>query len=165
MAHEISHSFDELGNIYDAQGRLDDWWTADDRAKYQEAGSKLAGQFDVYCPFADLCVNGKKVLNENIADLAGLVVAHDAYILSLKGMPDSVTGGLNGEQRFFLSFAQRWRKLQSEAGLRRQIQTDSHSPGGYRSDTVRNIDAWYDAFKVAPGDKLFLKSADRVRIW
>jgi putative endopeptidase len=165
MAHEISHSFDELGNIYDAQGRLGDWWTADDRAKYHEAASKLAAQFDAYCPFADLCVNGKQVLNESIADLTGLVVAHDAYILSLKGKPDSVTGGLNGEQRFFLAFAQRWRKLQSEGGLRRQIQTDSHSPGGYRSDTVRNVDAWYDAFNIAPGDKLYLKSADRVRIW
>jgi predicted metalloendopeptidase len=165
MAHEISHSFDELGNIYDAQGRLGDWWTADDRAKYREAASKLAAQFDAYCPFADLCVNGKQVLNENIADLTGLVVAHDAYILSLQGKPDSVTGGLSGEQRFFLAFAQRWRKLQSEAGLRRQIQTDTHAPGEYRSDTVRNVPEWYEAFKVAPGDRLYLKPVDRSRIW
>lgn len=165
MAHEISHSFDELGNNYDAQGRLGDWWTADDHAKYHEAASKLAVQFDTYCPLADLCMNGKQVLNENVADLTGLEVAHDAYILSLKNKPDRVIGGLNGEQRFFLAFAQRWRKLQSEAALRRQIQTDSHSPGEYRSDTVRNVDAWYDVFKVAPGDKLYLKLADRVRIW
>jgi putative endopeptidase len=165
MAHEISHSFDELGNNYDAQGRLGDWWTADDHAKYHEAASKLVVQFDTYCPLADLCMNGKQVLNENVADLTGLEVAHDAYILSLKNKPDRVIGGLNGEQRFFLAFAQRWRKLQSEAALRRQIQTDSHSPGEYRSDTVRNVDAWYDAFKVAPGDKLYLKLADRVRIW
>ena len=110
-------------------------------------------------------MKGKQVLTENIADLTGLAVAHDAYILSLKGKPDSVIGGLSGEQRFFLAFGQRWRKVQSEAGLRRQLQTDTHAPGEYRSDTVRNVDAWYDAFKVAPGDKLYLKPADRVRIW
>jgi putative endopeptidase len=165
MAHEISHSFDELGNIYDAQGRLGDWWTADDRAKYHEAASKLAAQFDAYCPFADLCVKGKQVLTENIADLTGLEVAHDAYILSLQGNPDSVIDGLSGEQRFFLAFAQRWRKIQSEAALRHQIQTDTHSPGEYRSDTVRNVDAWYGAFKITSSDKLYLKPADRIRIW
>jgi putative endopeptidase len=165
MAHEISHSFDELGNIYDAQGRLGDWWTADDRAKYHDAASKLAAQFDAYCPFADLCLKGKQVLTENIADLTGLEVAHDAYVLSLKDKPDSVIDGLSGEQRFFLAFAQRWRKIQSEAALRHQIQTDTHSPGEYRSDTVRNVDAWYDAFKVASSDKLYIKTSDRVRIW
>jgi len=165
MAHEISHSFDELGNIYDAQGLLGDWWTADDLCKYHEAAAKLAVQFDMYCPFADLCVNGKQVLTENIADLTGLEIAHDAYILSLRNKPDTVFAGLGGEQRFFLAFAQRWRKLQTEAALRRQIQTDSHSPGEYRSDTVRNVDAWYGPFKVVPGDKLYLKPADRVRIW
>jgi putative endopeptidase len=165
MAHEISHSFDELGNIYDAQGRLGDWWRVEDRAKYHEAGAKLAVQIDAYCPLADLCVNGKQVLSESIADLTGLEVAHDAYILSLKNKPDTVIHGLNGEQRFFLAFAQRWRKIQTEAALRRQIQTDTHAPGEYRSDTVRNVDGWYDAFKIAPTDKLYLKPADRVRIW
>ena len=90
MAHEISHSFDELGNIYDAHGRLGDWWTAEDRAQYHAAAAKLVSQFDGYCPFADLCVNGKQVLTESIADQAGLLVAHDAYILSLKGQPDTV---------------------------------------------------------------------------
>jgi putative endopeptidase len=165
IAHEISHSFDELGNIYDAQGRLVKWWTADDLARYHAAAEKLAAQFDGYCPFPDLCVNGKQVLSENIADLAGLRVAHDAYILSLKGKTDVVIGGLSGEQRFFLAFAQRWRRLQSEAALRRQIKTDSHPPGEYRSDTVRNVEAWYKAFQVVPGDKLYLKPEDRVGIW
>ena len=165
MAHEISHSFDELGNIYDAQGRLGDWWTAEDRAGYHAAAAKLVAQFDGYCPLADLCVNGKQVLTENIADLAGLLVAHDAYVLSLKGKTDVVIGGLSGEQRFFLAFAQRWRKAQSEAALRKQIATDTHSPGEYRSDTVRNVDAWYKAYDIAPADKLYLKPEDRVRIW
>jgi putative endopeptidase len=165
IAHEISHSFDELGNIYDAQGRLGMWWTPEDVAKYHAAAAKLVTQFDGYCPFSDLCVNGKQVLSENIADLAGLLTAHDAYVLSLKGKPDVVIDGLSGEQRFFLAFAQRWRKIQSEAALRRQITTDSHSPGEYRSDTVRNVQAWYKAYEVAPSDKLYLKPEDGVAIW
>jgi putative endopeptidase len=165
IAHEISHSFDELGNIYDAYGRLGNWWTAEDLAKYQAAAAKLVAQFGGYCPFSDLCVNGTRVLNENIADLAGLLVAHDAYVLSLKGKTDVVIGGLSGEQRFFLAFAQRWRKAQGEAALRRQIATDNHPPGEYRSDTVRNVEAWYKAFEIAPGDKLYLKPEDRVGIW
>ena len=165
IAHEISHSFDELGNIYDAQGRLGNWWTPEDLAKYHAAGAKLVTQFNGYCPLSDLCVNGKQVLTENIADLAGLLTAHDAYILSLKGKPDVVIRGLTGEQRFFLAFAQRWRKAQSEAALRRQITTDTHSPGEYRSDTVRNVEAWYKAYDVTAGDKLYLKPDDRVGIW
>ena len=115
--------------------------------RYHAAAAKLAAQFDGYCPLSDLCVNGKQVLSENIADLAGLLVAHDAYVLSLKGKTDVVIGGLTGEQRFFLAFAQRWRKTQSEAALRRQITTDTHAPGEYRSDTVRNVDAWYKALR------------------
>jgi putative endopeptidase len=165
MAHEISHSFDELGNIYDDQGRLGMWWTAEDTDKYHAATAKLAAQFSSYCPFSGLCINGKQVLSENIADIAGLLTAHDAYVLSLKGKPDVVIDGLTGEQRFFIAFSQRWRKLQTEAALRRQITTDTHAPGEYRSDTVRNIDAWYKAFDIASSDKLYLKPEDRVRIW
>jgi putative endopeptidase len=165
IAHEISHSFDELGNIYDSRGRLGNWWTAEDSTKYHAAVAKLVAQFDGYCPLSDLCVNGKQVLSENIADLAGLLVAHDAYILSLKGKTDPVIGGLSGEQRFFLAFAQRWRKAQSETALRRQIATDTHPPGEYRSDAVRNVESWYKAYEITPGDKLYLKSEDRVGIW
>jgi putative endopeptidase len=165
MAHEISHSFDELGNIYDDQGRLAHWWTAEDLANYHADAAKLVTQFDGYCPFSDLCVKGKQVMGENIADLAGLLVAHEAYILSLKGKPDVVIGGLSGEQRFFLAFSQRWRKLQSDAALRRQVATDTHPPGEYRSDTVRNVEAWYKAYGILPGDKLYLKPEDRVEIW
>ena len=165
MAHEITHSFDELGNIYDAQGRLGAWWTAEDRARYIQATEKLVEQFNRYCPFADLCINGKQVLSENSADLAGLLVAHDAYLLSLRGKSDVVIDGLSGEQRFFRAFAKRWRKLQTEAALRQQLKADPHSPGEYRSDTVRNVDAWYEAYKVAPGDKLYLTPEGRARIW
>ena len=165
MAHEITHSFDELGNIYDAQGRLGMWWTAEDTAKYHAAAAKLAAQYDSYCPLADACLKGKQVLGESAADLAGLLVAHDAYVLSLKGKSDVVIGGLTGDQRFFLAFAQRWRRVQSDAALRRQIQSDTHPPGEYRTDAVRNVDAWYKAYGVAAGDKLYLKPEDRVAIW
>lgn len=165
MAHEITHSFDELGNMYDAEGRLGSWWTPEDRAKYIEAAQRLIEQLGHYCPFSDLCVNGKQVLSETSADLAGLMVAHDAYLLSLKGERDQVIDGLSGEQRFFLAFAKRWRKLQGNAALRQQLSADTHLPGEYRADAVRNFDAWYEAFRISPGDKLYLKSEDRVRVW
>jgi predicted metalloendopeptidase len=165
MAHEISHSFDELGNIYDAQGRLGNWWTPSDLANYNAAAAKLVTQFNGYCPLSGLCVNGEQVLTENIADLAGLLTAHDAYLLRLKGKPDLVINGLTGEQRFFLAFAQRWRRAQEEGALRKQVNSDIHSPGEYRSDTVRNVEAWYKAYDVQPDSKLYLKPEDRVGIW
>jgi putative endopeptidase len=104
-------------------------------------------------------------MTESIADLTGLLIAHDAYVLSLKGKPDVVINGLTGEQRFFLAFAQRWRRAQTEAALRRQLKTDTHPPAEYRSDTVRNVEGWYKAYGVTPGDKLYLKPEDRVGIW
>jgi putative endopeptidase len=154
-----------LGNIYDAQGRLGNWWTKEDLLKYRAAAAKLEAQFNSYCPLSDLCLNGKQVLTENVADLAGLSIAHDAYILSMKGKTDSVINGLTGEQRFFVAFAQRWRRAQGDDSLRRQIKTDTHSPGEYRSDTVRNVDAWYRAFDVKPEDKLYLKPEVRAGVW
>jgi predicted metalloendopeptidase len=165
IAHEISHSFDELGNIYDAHGRLGNWWSDEDLVRFRAESAKLAAQFNAYCPFADLCVKGKQVLSENVADLAGLFVAHDAYVLSLKGENDVVLGGLSGEQRFFLAFAQRWRRIEGDPALREQIATDTHAPGEYRSDAVRNVDAWYRAYNVVNGDKLYLEPEDRIRIW
>jgi predicted metalloendopeptidase len=165
MAHEITHSFDELGNIYDSRGRLGNWWSDEDRARFRREASKLAVQLDAYCPLPNLCVNGKQVLGESVADLAGLLVAHDAYMLSLKGKPDVVLGGMSGDQRFFLAYARRWRRIQSEGALRQQITTDTHLPGEYRSDNVRNIEAWYKAFNVVSGNRLYLKPADRVEIW
>jgi putative endopeptidase len=165
MAHEISHSFDELGNIYDARGRLQNWWAPEDNTRYREQAEKLVQQLNRYCPFTDVCVNGKQVLTESIADLTGLLVAHDAYVLSVKGKRDEVIGGLTGEQRFFIAFANRWRKLQTETALRQQLKADTHPPGEYRSDMVRNVEAWYEANKVTAGDKLYLRPEDRVRIW
>ncbi len=165
IGHEISHSFDDQGSQFDAQGRLNNWWTPEDLAHFQGASAKLAAQYDKYCPFPDLCVNGKQVLSENIADVAGLSAAYDAYKLSLHGKPDVVKRGLTGDQRFFIAFAQSWRQIEREAALRQGIKTDGHSPDEYRGDTVRNLDAWYAAFKVTPDQKLYLKPEDRVQVW
>ncbi len=165
LSHEVSHTFDELGNIYDAQGRLGAWWTADDLARFHAMQAPLIAEFSAYCPESGLCVQGDKVAGESTADLVGLQVAYDAYHLSLNGKPDAVIDGLTGDQRFFLAFAQRWRKLQTDASLRQQVAGDSHPPGEYRSDTVRNLDAWYTAFDIKPGDRLYLAPARRVRLW
>ncbi len=165
IGHEISHSFDDQGSQFDAEGRLANWWTPQDLAHFQAASAKLAAQFDGYRPFPDLAINGKQTLSENIADVAGLSAAHDAYILSLHGKPDVVRQGLTGDQRFFLAYAQSWREKQRDEALREEVQTDGHAPAMYRGDTVRNLDAWYPAFDVKPGQKLYLAPGDRVQVW
>jgi putative endopeptidase len=165
IGHEISHSFDDQGSQFDAEGRLANWWTKEDLEHFKAAGEALALQFDAYRPFPDLAVNGHQTLSENIADVAGLLAAHDAYELSLNGKPDAVKDGFSGDQRFFISFAQSWRSKIRDAALRRQIATDGHAPAQYRADAVRNLDAWYAAFAVRPGQKLYLAPKDRVRVW
>jgi predicted metalloendopeptidase len=165
IGHEISHSFDDQGSQFDAQGKLANWWTPEDLAHFQASGAKLAAEFDAYHPFPDIAVNGKQTLSENIADVAGLSAAHDAYLLSLGGKPAPVIDGLTGDQRFFLSFGQSWREKYREAALRQQVLTDGHSPDMYRADTARNLDAWYPAFDVKPGQKLYLAPGDRVQVW
>jgi endothelin-converting enzyme/putative endopeptidase len=165
IAHEISHSFDEVANLYDAQGRLGLWWSKDDLAHYHAAAAPLAAQLDMCCPAPDACAQGKQIVSESSADLAGLLAAHDAYLLSLHGKNDVVKDGLTGEQRFFIAFAQRWRRLQTDAALQHQIATDSHAPPACRADLVRNAGAWARAFSVKPGDKLYLKPEERFRLW
>ncbi|MDB5456213.1 MAG: Endothelin-converting enzyme 1 [Caulobacter sp.] len=165
IGHEISHSFDDQGAQFDSQGRLRNWWTPADFEHFSAAGGKLAAQFDAYKPFPDLAVNGKQTLSENIADVAGLAAAHDAYLASLGGKPAPAIGGLSGDQRFFLAFAQSWREYSRPAALRQQLVTDGHAPDQYRADTVRNLDAWYPAFAVKPGEALYLTPNDRVKIW
>ena len=165
MAHEISHSFDLLGNLYDSRGRFRGWWGPSDAANYKFELAPLARQFSAYCPQPKLCLDGQRILNENVADLAGLRVALDAYHLSLGGHRDRIIGGLSGDQRFFLAFARRWRKVQTDAALRRDVEADIHAPGIYRSNTVRNVDEWYEAFGVRPSDALYLAPSRRVRIW
>jgi len=165
IGHEISHSFDDQGSQFDAQGKLANWWTPDDLAHFEGASARLAAQFDAYHPFPDISVNGKQTLSENIADVAGLSASHDAYLLSLHGKRAPVLQGLTGDQRFFLAFAQSWRTKVREAALRQQILTDGHAPAAYRGDTVRNLSAWYPAFKVKDGQKLYLAPEDRVQVW
>ena len=165
IGHEISHSFDNNGAAFDASGKMRNWWTDADLAKFNEAGKALADQYDAYEPFPGLHVNGKLTLGENIADVAGLAASYDAYRASLGGKPAPVIDGFTGDQRFFLAFAQSWATKMREAALRARIATDGHAPGQYRALTVRNLDAWYKAFDVKPGDALYLPPEKRVRIW
>ncbi len=165
IGHEISHSFDNNGADFDATGALRNWWTDADLARFDEQGQALAAQFDTYRPFPDLAVNGKLTLGENIADVAGLAAAYDAYQASLGGKPAPVMDGLTGDQRFFIAFDQTWATKTRDAALRGQVATDGHAPGQYRALTVRNIDAWYDAFDVKPGDALYLPPEQRVKVW
>ena len=165
IGHEISHSFDDQGAQFDATGKLHNWWTPEDFAHFKAASQQLARQYDQYRPFPDLPLNGQQVLSENIADLAGLAVAYDAWVLSRNGKPAPVAGGFSGDQQFFMSFAQSWRAKAREPALRQQVITDGHAPDEYRADTVRNLDAWYGAFDVKSGEKLYLSPEQRVRIW
>jgi putative endopeptidase len=165
IGHEISHSFDDQGALFDAQGRLANWWTKEDFAHFEASGSQLAAQYDQYMPFPGLHVNGKQTLSENIADLAGLAAAYDAWRMSLEGAPAPSEGGFTGEQQFFLAYAQSWRSKTREPQLRQQIITDGHAPDAYRAATVRNMDPWYPAFDVKPGQRLFLAPENRVRVW
>ena len=165
IGHEISHSFDDQGSQFDAQGRLQNWWTKEDMEHFQAAGKALAAQFDAYRPFPDLAVNGQQTLSENIADVAGLLDAYDAYHISLGDAADAEKEGFTGDQRFFISFGQSWRDKIRDEELRRRIATDGHAPDRYRADTVRNLDAWYAAFSITPSENLYLSSKDRVRIW
>lgn len=165
IGHEISHSFDDQGALFDATGKLQNWWTPADFDHFKEASQRLAKQYDQYRPFPDLALKGQQVLSENIADLAGLSVAYDGWRLSLNGQPAPVVDGFTGDQQFFISFAQSWRGKTREPALRQQIITDGHAPDEYRADTVRNIPAWYPAFDVKPSEKLYLAPDERVRIW
>ena len=165
IGHEISHSFDDVGRQFDASGRLVNWFTKADLERFESACESLAAQFDKYRPFPDLAINGRQTLSENVADLAGLLAAYDAYRLSLQGKPDVTKDGLSGDERFFLGFAQSWRSNPREASLRRAVATDGHAPAMYRINEVRNLDAWYAAFNVVPCQKLYLAPAERVRIW
>ncbi len=165
IGHEISHTFDSEGAAFDAKGRVRNWWTEADLAHFNAATAKLAAQYDTYKPFPDLSLNGRQTLAENIADVAGVSAAYDGYRASLAGKPAPQQDGFSGDQQFFIAFGQNWGSKEREAALRRQIMTDSHSPGQYRAATVRNIDAWYPAFDVKPGQKLFLTEQERVKIW
>ena len=165
IGHEISHGFDNAGALFDETGKLHNWWTANDLKQFNAAGDALAAQFSSYEPFPGVHVNGRLTLGENIADVAGLATAHDAYRMSLQGKQEQTLEGFTPDQRFFLGFAQAWRSKAREQALRNSLLTNVHAPGQFRSLTVRNLDAWYPAFEVKEGQKLYLAPDKRVKVW
>jgi putative endopeptidase len=171
IGHEISHGFDDQGAQYDEKGALNNWWTKDDAAKFKVATNMLVAQYSAYCPVAAAdgkpaqCVNGELTLGENIADLAGLTVAYSAYQIALGGKSAPVLDGVTGDQRFFLGWAQVWRRLYRDQELANRLVTDVHSPSEFRASVVRNLDGWYQAFAPASDATLFLPPEQRVKIW
>jgi putative endopeptidase len=166
IGHEMSHGFDDQGSKSDENGVLRSWWTPDDRNRFEIRISAFKEQYSAYEPLPGLHLNGVMTLAENIGDNSGLAIALDAYRLSLGGRPAPVLDGLTGEQRFFLSWSQTYREKVREAQLRKDIATDPHSPAEFRvNGVVRNMDAWYEAFEVRPGDRLYLAPPGRARIW
>ena len=165
IGHEISHHFDDQGRKYDLTGKLGDWWTPQDVARFKTFTDALVKQYDGYEPLPGQHIQGGLTLGENIADLAGLTVALDAYHKSLNGQPAPVIDGLTGDQRFYYGWAQVWRTKYREPALRQTLLSDPHSPGHYRALTTRNLDPWYAAFDVKPGQAMYLAPDARVRIW
>ena len=168
IGHEIGHGFDDNGSHYDGRGQLANWWTPADRRAFDALGSRLAGQYDRFCPLdgGKTCLNGKLTLGENLADLGGLSMAYRAYHLALGNTPAPVIDGLTGDQRFFIAYAQTFRDKAREAFVRQTMETDPHSPEAARiNEVVRNFGPWYAAFGVKPGDALYLPPAQRVRVW
>jgi putative endopeptidase len=166
IGHEIGHGFDDQGRKSDGDGVLRDWWTAEDATKFEAQTVKLGAQYDTYEPIPGAKVQGGLTMGENIGDLAGVTLGLAAYHVSLKGQPAPVVGGFTGDQRVFLGWAQVWREKGRDDYRRQQVTTDPHSPAQFRVvGPLRNIDAWYDAFGVKPGDAYYLKPEDRVRLW
>ena len=166
IGHELSHAFDDKGSKYDGKGNLRNWWTEEDRREFERRAAGLVEQYGEFEPLPGARVNGELTLGENIGDLGGLSIAHEAYRLSLEGRPAPEIDGLSGDQRFFLGWAQIWRRLYREPELRRRLIVDPHSPSEYRvNGIVRNMDAWYEAFDIPQDQPLSIPAEQRVRIW
>jgi predicted metalloendopeptidase len=166
IGHEIGHGFDDQGRKFDSQGRLRDWWTAEDAAAFDKKKEALKAQYDAFTVLDGKPINGEFTSGENIGDLAGLSIAYKAYRRSLNGEEAPVIDGLTGDQRFFMGWAQVWRRLYTDAELARRLTVDPHSPSEARTNViVRNIPAFYEAFDVKEGDKMYLPPAQRVSIW
>ena len=169
IGHEISHGFDDQGRKSDGHGVLTDWWTSADATQFKGRTDRLSAQYTANHPLAskpDEHVNGDLTMGENIGDMGGINLALDAYHASLHGKPAPVIDGLTGDQRVFLGWAQVWRGKSRDSALVQQLHTDPHSPPEARvNEVVRNVNAWYTAFDVKPGDKLYLAPEDRVHIW
>jgi predicted metalloendopeptidase len=165
IGHDVSHFVDLLGAEYDTVGALRHWWTPEDLTRFQALVQPLVDQFSGYHPFPDVAVNGRTSQTENIADLAGLVAAFDAYRRTLGARAADREYVRQQDRQFFIGYARSWRGKLTEAALRTQLASDIHAPDQYRIATVRNLDAWYDAFDVRPGDQLYLAPESRVKIW
>jgi putative endopeptidase len=166
IGHEISHGFDDQGRKSDGDGVLREWWTADDAAKFKAQAARLGAQYSAFEPLPGAHVNGDLTMGENIGDMGGASLALDAYHASLRGRPAPIIEGLTGDQRVFLGWAQVWRQKIRDETLRQGLVSDPHSPARYRVNGVlRNVDGWYSAFQVKPGDALYVAPVDRVRIW
>jgi putative endopeptidase len=165
IGHEITHHFDDQGRKYDKTGKLADWWTPQDVERFKVMTDKVVAQYGAYEPLPGKKINGELTLGENMADLAGINIAFDAWKLSLNGKKAMAIDGWTGEQRFFLGFSQVWRQKYRDAILLQQLTTDPHSPGNFRPYVVRNLDAWYAAFDVKPGEKYYLGPAERLKVW
>lgn len=166
IGHEIGHGFDDQGRQFGPNGNLTDWWTPEDDAAFKARAAQLIEQYSAFEALPGLHVNGALTIGENIGDLGGLNMAYHAYQRALQGREAPVVGGLTGDQRFFLSYAQIWRAKYRDGALRRYVLNDTHSPERFRvNGPLRNIDAWYAAFDVKPGDQLYLSPARRVEIW
>jgi putative endopeptidase len=166
IGHEMGHGFDDQGSKSDFAGIQRNWWTDSDRANFDLKVKALGAQFNSYCPMPGQCVNGALTMGENIGDLGGLSMAYTAYHLSLHGKPAPVIGGLTGDQRFFMAWAQVWKAKYRDEAMLNQMKSDSHSPPQYRiNGPLRNLNEWYTAYGIKPTDKLYLAPAERVRIW
>jgi predicted metalloendopeptidase len=166
IGHEIGHGFDDQGRRFDGDGKLRDWWKPADEAEFQKRATLLVEQYNGYSPVPGLTVNGEFTLGENIGDLGGLAIAHRAWKISLRGRPSPVIDGLTGDQRFFMGWAQAWRAKAREEYLRRQMVSDPHAWAEFRANgPLGNIPAFYEAFGVKPGDKLYREPDKRVKIW
>jgi len=166
IGHEMGHGFDDQGRKFGPDGAMQDWWTPQDEKVFKERTARLIEEFSAFEALPGLKVNGANTIGENIGDLGGLNMAHEAYRISLRGQPAPVLGGLSGDQRFFLAYAQVWRSKYRDGALRELVMSDVHSPDEFRvNGPLPNIDDWYAAFNVQPGDKLYIKPDKRVRIW
>jgi len=166
IGHEIGHGFDDQGRKSDGDGVLRDWWTAEDAAKFKAQADRLGAQYGAFEPLPGMKLNGALTMGENIGDMGGLAFGLDAYRASLKGQPAPVLDGFTGDQRVYLGWAQVWRGKQRDEALKQQIIAGPHSPGYYRvNGTIRNMEGWYAAYGIKPGDKLYVAPEDRVKIW
>lgn len=166
IGHEISHGFDDSGSQYDKDGTLRNWWTPEDMTRFKEKAKALQEQYDAYTVLDTIHVNGKLTLGENIGDLGGLNAAYEAFKMTKQGQSNEKIDGFTPDQRFFLSWAQVWKGNILNETAAQLIVTDTHSPGPYRTiGAPVNMDAWYKAFDIKPGDKLYKKPEDRIRIW